>query len=94
MQDAAAAQNLLTDPDKQAFFLMTDIKMVLVKFIMPGDFDPDSLTESLRRSFYFAVSDWDVLASCFCNGQASKCDSDVSINSQGAFVCDDPDHDQ
>ena len=35
MQDPAAALNLLTDTEKQAFFLMTDIKMVLVKFIIP-----------------------------------------------------------
>ena len=76
MQDPAAALNLLTDTEKQAFFLMTDIKMVLVKFIIPGGVD--TLTDSLRRSFFFTVSDWDVLASCFCNGQASQCDSDVS----------------
>ena len=76
MQDPAAALNLLTDTEKQAFFLMTDIKMVLVKFIIPGGVD--TLTDSLKRSFFFTVSDWDVLASCFCNGQASQCDSDVS----------------
>ena len=76
MQDPAAALNLLTDTEKQAIFLMTDIKMVLVKFIIPGGVD--TLTDSLRRSFFFTVSDWDVLASCFCNGQASQCDSDVS----------------
>ena len=78
MQDPAAALNLLTDTEKQAFFLMTDIKMVLVKFIIPGGVDTESLPDSLRRSFFFTVSDWDVLASCFCNGQASQCDSDVS----------------
>ena len=76
MQDPAAALNLLTDTEKQAFFLMTDIKMVLVKFIIPSGVD--TLTDSIRRSFFFTVSDWDVLASCFCNGQASQCDSDVS----------------
>ena len=76
MQDPAAALNLLTDTEKQAFFLMTDIKMVLVKFIIPSGVD--TLTDSFRRSFFFTVSDWDVLASCFCNGQASQCDSDVS----------------
>ena len=76
MQDPAAALNLLTDTEKQAFFLMTDIKMVLVKFIIHSGVD--TLTDSLRRSFFFTVSDWDVLASCFCNGQASQCDSDVS----------------
>ncbi|XP_027039863.1 laminin subunit beta-1-like [Pocillopora damicornis] len=74
MQDPAAALNLLTDTEKQAFFLMTDIKMVLVKFIIPGGVE--TLTDSLKRSFFFTVSDWDVLASCFCNGQASKCDPD------------------
>ena len=76
MQDPAAALNLLTDTEKQAFFLMTDIKMVLVKIIIPSGVD--TLTDSLRRSFFFTVSDWDMLASCFCNGQASQCDSDVS----------------
>ena len=76
MQDPAAALNLLTDTEKQAFFLMIDIKMVLVKFIIPGGVE--TLTDSLKRSFFFTVSDWDVLASCFCNGQASKCDPDVS----------------
>ncbi|PFX13764.1 Laminin subunit gamma-1 [Stylophora pistillata] len=76
MKDPAAAQDLLTDTEKQAFFLMTDIKMVLVKFIIPGGVDTELLSDSLKRSFFFTVSDWDVLASCFCNGQASQCDKD------------------
>ena len=78
MRDPSAAENLLTDPEKQAFFLMTNIKMVLVKFITSSEFDPATITESLKRSFYFSVKDWDVLASCFCNGQASECDPNVS----------------
>ena len=77
MRDTDAAQNLLTDPEKQAFFLMTNLKMVLVKFITSSQFDPEAITESLKKSFYFTVSDWDVLASCFCNGQASACDPNV-----------------
>ena len=79
LRDAAAAQNLLNDTKKQSFFLMTNIKMVLVAFISPSGFDPASVTESMKKRFYFAVSDWDVLASCHCNGQASKCDPDVSL---------------
>ncbi|KAL9988631.1 hypothetical protein ACROYT_G003097 [Oculina patagonica] len=76
MRDAAAAQNILNDAEKQAFFLMTNIKMVLVKFTTSSELDPESVTESLKKSFYFTVSDWDVLASCHCNGQASQCDPD------------------
>ena len=79
LRDADAAQGLLDDEEKQAFFLMTNIKMILVKFLTPSGFDPESVTESLKRSFYFTVSDWDVLASCHCNGQASECDPDVSL---------------
>ena len=79
MHDESVAQGLLTDLDKQSFFLMTNIKMVLVKFITSSEFDPATITESLKRSFYFSVSDWDVLASCFCNGQASECDPNVSL---------------
>lgn len=84
MRDAAAAQDLLNDAEKQAFFLMTNIKMVLVKFITPSGFDPELVAESvsLKKSFYFAVSDWDVLASCHCNGQASECDPDVSLENK------------
>ena len=78
MRDAEAAENILDDAEKQAFFLMTNIKMVLVKFITSSEFDPESVLDSLKKSFYFSVSDWDVLASCFCNGQASQCDPDVS----------------
>ena len=40
MRDSDAAQNLLTDPEKQAFFLMTNLKMVLVKFVTSSQFDP------------------------------------------------------
>ena len=72
------AQNLLSDPDRQAFFLMTNLRMVLVNFITASNFDPSSVPDSLKQSFYFAVSDWDVVASCFCNGQASQCDANVS----------------
>ena len=79
MRDPAAAQDLLNDAEKQAFFLMTNIRIVLVKFITPGGFDPELVTETLKRSFYFTVSDWDVLASCHCNGQASECDPEVSL---------------
>jgi len=79
MRDADAAQDLLNDAEKQAFFLMTNIRIVLVKFITPSGFDLESVTESLKRSFYFTVSDWDVLASCHCNGQASECDPEVSL---------------
>ena len=78
LRDQDAAKNLLSDPDKQAFFLMTNLRMVLVNFITGSNFDPSSVPESLKQSFYFAVSDWDVLASCFCNGQASQCDANVS----------------
>ena len=79
LRDAAAAQNFLNDTKKQSFFLMTNIKMVLVSYITPSGFDLASVTESLKRSFYFTVSDWDVSASCHCNGQASECDPDVSL---------------
>lgn len=79
LRDAAAAQNLLKDTKKQSFFLMTNIKMVLVAFITPRGFDPASIPDSFKKSFYFSVSDWDVLASCHCNGQASECDPDVSL---------------
>ena len=75
MLDAADVQN---DTEKQAFFLMTNIKMALVKFITSSEFDPQSVTDSLKKSLYFTVSDWDVLASCHCNGQASQCDPNVS----------------
>ena len=87
MRDADAARDLLNDAEKQAFFLMTNIKMVLVKFITPSGFDPESVTESLKKSFYFAVSDWDVLASCHCNGQASECDPDVSLEKNKIIQC-------
>ena len=86
LRDADAAQNLLQDAEKQAFFLMTNIRMVLVKFITPSGFDPESVTESLKKSFYFAVSDWDVLASCHCNGQASECDPVVSLEKNEFIV--------
>lgn len=76
--DPDAAKNLLSDPDKQAFFLMTNLRMVLVNFITGSSFDPSSVPDSLKQSFYFAVYDWDVVASCFCNGQASQCDPNVS----------------
>lgn len=76
--DSDAAENLLSDPDKQAFFLMTNLRMVLVNFITGSSFDPSSVPDSLKQSFYFAVYDWDVVASCFCNGQASQCDPNVS----------------
>ena len=79
LRDAAEAQNFLNDTKKQSFFLMTNIKMVLVSFVTPSGFDLASVTESLKRSFYFTVSDWDVSASCHCNGQASECDPDVSL---------------
>lgn len=79
LSDAAAAQKILSDTKKQTFFLMTNIKMVLVAFITPSGFAPASVTESLKKSFYFSVSDWDVIASCHCNGQASECDPDVSL---------------
>lgn len=86
LRDAAAAQDLLKDAEKQAFFLMTNIRIVLVKFITPSGFDPELVTESLKKSFYFAVSDWDVLASCYCNGQASECDPEVSLGKNEFIV--------
>ena len=79
LRDVAAAQNIVNDIEKQSFFLMTIIKMVIVKFITPSGLDHTSVTESLKKSFYFAVSDWEVIASCHCNGQALECDSEVSL---------------
>lgn len=78
-RDKDTAENLLKDEENQAFFLMTNIRIVLVKFITPIGYDPELVTESLKKSFYFTVSDWDVLASCHCNGQASQCDPEVSL---------------
>jgi len=79
LRDAAEAQNIVNDIKKQSVFLMTNIKMVLVAYITPSGLDLASVSESLKRSFYFAVSDWDLLASCHCNGQAPECDPDVSV---------------
>ncbi|KAJ7348794.1 hypothetical protein OS493_039006, partial [Desmophyllum pertusum] len=75
MRDALAAQDILKDAEKQSFFKITNLKMILKEFITGSNFDPGSLAESLKRSYYFAVKDWDVSASCFCNGQASECDA-------------------
>jgi len=86
-RDADEAQNIINDTKKQSFFLMTNIKMVLVKYITPSGFDPASVTESLKKSFYFAVYDWNVLGSCHCNGQASECDPDVSLIKSKAIPC-------
>jgi len=88
-RDSDAAQNLLSDAEKQAFFLMTNIRMVLVKFIIPSGVDIESVAESLKKSFYFSVSDWDVLASCHCNGQASQCDPEVSLEKNEFIVQSD-----
>ena len=76
--DESVSRTLLSDEQKQEFFLITNLKMVLVRFITSGPFDPATISESLKRSFYFSVEDWDVLASCSCNGQASKCDEKVT----------------
>jgi len=78
LRDATGAQNVVNDTIKQSFFLMTNIKMVLVKYITPSGLDLASVPESLKKSFYFTVSNWDVFGSCHCNGQASECDPDVS----------------
>ena len=48
--------------------------MVLVKFEAPPDFDP---TVADKRNFYFAVKDWYVRGSCYCNGQSAECDKAV-----------------
>lgn len=79
LRDESVSEDLLSDKRLQEFFLITNLKLVLVKFVTASPFNPDEISDSLKRGFYFSVKDWDVQASCFCNGQASKCDdNDVS----------------
>jgi hypothetical protein len=48
--------------------------MVLVMFEAPPGFDPAVADE---RNFYFAVKDWYIRGSCYCNGQSAECNREV-----------------
>jgi hypothetical protein len=48
--------------------------MVLVMFEAPPGFDPAVADE---RNFYFAVKDWYIRGSCYCNGQSAECNTEV-----------------
>ena len=85
MRDVNTAAAIKNDLKKRAYFLMTNIRLVLVKFVIDANFNPNP---TLQRSYYFTVQDWDVSAACFCNGQAANCNAKVTEgllrNSQGA----------
>ncbi|KAK3701048.1 hypothetical protein QZH41_008153, partial [Actinostola sp. cb2023] len=76
-RDPDTVKGVLASHENQTYFLMTNIRVTLVSYITPERFNPATATLALNRSLSFTVKDWDVLASCFCNGQASKCLNDT-----------------
>ena len=75
MRDVNTAVAIKNDLEKRAYFLMTNIRLMLVKFVINPNFNPNP---TLQRSYYFTVQDWHVSAACFCNGQAANCDAKVT----------------
>ena len=79
-------ENVTSSAIISEFFLVTNIRVMLEAFIMPSGITTETVSESTKRSLYFSVQDWNVLVACYCYGQASKCESDVSI-CNFCFVC-------
>ncbi|XP_031560905.1 laminin subunit beta-1-like, partial [Actinia tenebrosa] len=75
MRDPATSQGIVASYQNQTYFVMTNLRLVLVSYITPPGFDPATASDQLKKSLSFTLRDWDVIAACFCNGQASACDS-------------------
>lgn len=84
LRDSATAallfNNITSAEMVSKFFLTTNIRVMLERFIMPPGITTDTVSASMRRGLYFSVKDWDVRVACYCYGQASKCESDNSPN--------------
>ncbi|CAB4020635.1 Hypothetical predicted protein [Paramuricea clavata] len=74
-RDQQFAENIHQNYTLQQKFLATNFRMVLVMFEAPPGFDPAVADE---RNFYFAVKDWYIRGSCYCNGQSAECNTEES----------------
>ncbi|XP_038064275.1 netrin-1-like isoform X2 [Patiria miniata] len=68
-------------PVLQDWVTATDIKVIFNRLPSLGD---EELDDSIRESYYYAVSDFSVGGRCKCNGHASRCIKDRD----GNRVCD------
>ncbi|EDO31103.1 predicted protein [Nematostella vectensis] len=75
MQDTVIAAKIRVDHNVQLKFLMTNFRVVLDKYVTPPGYDPPTSSDTLKKSFYFSIQNIDILAACFCNGQADTCDT-------------------
>ncbi|KXJ15445.1 Netrin-A [Exaiptasia diaphana] len=77
MQDRIASDGVKTSQQNQSFFLMTNLRLMLVSYVTPERFNISTATENLKRGLSFSVEDWSIQAACYCSGQASTCQNDT-----------------
>lgn len=63
---------LLSNSTVRNYFLFSNIRYVLHSYITPAKFGRNTADPT---KFYFAIRDFDVQASCYCNGMSDKCNT-------------------
>ena len=78
--EPSIAASLTTNSSVRDYFILTNLRYVLVNYITPASFNPATADS---RKYFFAIKDIDVQASCYCNGMADQCNS----TNLGKCVC-------
>ena len=72
--DSTIATQVLGNTAVRNYFIFTNLKTVLHDYFKPADFNAQTADQ---RRFYFAIKDFDLQGSCYCNGMSETCDSQV-----------------
>ena len=74
------ASQVTTNGSVRDYFVLTNLRYVLVSYITPANFDVNTADAT---KYFFAIKDFDVQATCYCNGMSDQCSS----NSLGKCAC-------
>lgn len=66
------ANQLKSNGTVRDYYIFTNIRYVLKSYQTPPSFDKNTADPT---KFYFAVKDFDMQASCYCNGMSDECNS-------------------
>lgn len=78
--EQAIARQLSTNSSVRDYFILTNVRYVLVSYITPASFDVRTADPT---KYFFAIKDIDVQASCYCNGMSDQCNA----TSLGKCIC-------
>ena len=73
--DETIMNQIQTDLTVRDYFIFTNLRYVLSSYRTPPGFDRNTA----QPKYYFAIKNFDLQGSCYCNGMGDQCSASVSF---------------